>query len=177
MVEKLNIQLQAIIPDIKNLPDQKFERALKSLEVYMKGELARELKGEFQKTVTGWRRYPSFVAEFTKPYSGARLMVWVKPYGRGKTKWSWISMGTGPREIVSGKGLMHFQVDYAPKTTPSGNYGGLGTKSGNWVHNKRVVGKVKKHKIEPRRFSVLIRKNKEAKIQRDLIQIVRKAVN
>lgn len=167
----LNIKLQLILPDKDKLPGAKFEKVLSKLEKYMKGELSRELKTEFTRTTTGWKRYPSFVAVYSEPYAGARMMLWVKPFGRNKTKWSWISMGTRLRSIESKKGPMHYQKDFTPKTTPSGNYGGPGVKSGVWVHPGYTTGP---HKIEPRRFSVLIKKNKEAKIQKDIIQIVRK---
>ena len=173
MPENLHIQIQAILPKNKdNLPPGKFEKILRALEKHMRGPLAKELIHEYEKTTAGWRRHPSFVAEYSEPYNGARRMLWVKPFGRHKTKWSWVSIGTRTRSIISKKGPMHYQKDFTPKTTPSGNYGGPGTKTGAWVHPGYTTGP---HKIEPRKFSVLIKKNKGAKIEKDLIQVVRKA--
>lgn len=174
--QMIGIKLEAILPKDKNYTMTQFDRLMGDLSKYMQGPLARKMKGEFNKTVQGWTQKPTFVAIFTKPYNGARLQLWIKPTGRGTTNWSRISIGTGPRQIVSHKGPMTFNTEYDPKTTPFGDWNGSGRRYGPVVYNRMVVGTVKPHRIRPRKFSEWVKQRNEKGIISEMTVVAGKAI-
>jgi len=165
------------IQPIKADPDQ-FARygqhVHDNVKAWLKGEATRILIGEFNQTVWNWKEAPKFPAEYSEPY-GTRQELYVHPVGEGTTNWQRVSDGTGPRQIVSSKGIMKFQPEYVPKTTPGGRYGGPGSKSGPWLQS-RVVGTKKPHRIEPREFSKKIKEKVEDKLVAEAQAIIAKAL-
>lgn len=164
------ITVEPILPKKKNYPQARFNLFYGRLERYIKRDVKRLLIRDFDATVQGWEHKPNFVGEYKEPY-GTQLQLHVHPQGQHTKQWQRVSDGTGPRDIVSGRGVMHFQHggpgSYRPKTTPGGRYGGPGTKSGPWRHTRIVRG----HRIEPRKFSEKIKEKREKEIQRDIEKI------
>jgi hypothetical protein len=103
------------------------------------------------------------------------MQIYVYPVGYGTTNWQRVSDGTGPRSIVSRKGIMHYQTEYTPHTNPprrGGSWGGPGARSGEWRH-ARVI---KNHTIEPREFSKEIAKKYEARLIAEAEAMIAKAL-
>ena len=152
------------------------KNTVKDLKNFLKGEASRTLKSDLEATTQNWKEKPTMVAEYSEPY-GVDMQVYAHPKGNMLLNWQRISQGTGGnsgRTIVSSKGMMVFQRDYTPKTTPGGSYGGPGTKSGDTIR-ARVVGTKKPHRIEPREFSKKIKEKREDEFVRKLDAIVKKA--
>ena len=164
--QMIRMRIEAILPKERTYPQSRFNQLIDELEGYMQGPLQRTLTRKFDETTQGWRHRPDFSSEFSRPYNGNGLQLWVRPKGPYTTQWSRVSLGTGPREIRSDS-LMVFQPDYDPKTRPGGHYGGPGRKSGPVIRT-HVVGTIKPHRIEPRKFSEQIKHEEEKRIISDV---------
>lgn len=164
------IEVKSILPD-EHFLTRKYDLTVMRLRMWMKGKATRVLKNGYKETIQGWKHRPDFKSDYSEPYN-TRMQIHVYPAGRGKTNWQRVSDGTGPRRIVSSKGVMHFQQNYFPKTTPRGYYGGSGARSGPWYHT-RVVSN---HEIEPREFSERLKAKVEASLIAEAEAILRSAL-
>lgn len=165
-----------IIPIVPkgDFPKNVGDGMLKELETWMRGRASTTLKTAFMDTVEGWDHKPEFPAEYSTPF-GTQMEVYVHPKGTGTTNWQRVSDGTGPRSIVSSKGVMHYQTEYTPHTNPprkGGSWGGPGSRGGEWRH-ARVINN---HRIEPREFSKEIAKKYGAKLVAEAEAIIAKAL-
>ena len=145
------------------------KNTIKDLRNFLKGDASRKLKSDYEDTIQGWNDKPQIATDYREIY-GVDMSLHVHPSGRGTLHWQWISQGTGGetgRTITSSKGVMVFKRDYTPKTTPEGQYGGPGLKSGDTVRTRVVHN----HKIEPREFSkkILAKREKEFVLKMDAI--------
>jgi hypothetical protein len=167
---KFTILIEPVNASPKDFPINTLRKVSRNLRGYLEKDLSRMLLKDMNATTEGWQEAPTMVAEVTAPF-GTRLQLVVFPKGRGTLKWKRISEGTGPRTIraKTPRG-MRFRRDHDPKTTASGKYGGSGRYSGPWVTAFEVT-----HRIEPRKFSVLIMKRREKKIRKDVQKIVHKS--
>lgn len=166
MVTKIIIQ--SIMP--KKKLGEKFQETQNGIRTYLQTIGAAKVIKELNKTVENWDTKPSFVAKVTIPYN-SYIRLSVEPYGKGKSNWIRLNYGTGPRTITSGKGLMHFQTGYSPKTRPGGRWGGSGARSGAMVWNRRQVHN---HRIEPRNFVEHVLRSKEKELKLGIDNIIRK---
>lgn len=159
-----------ILPN-PNFPKNVGDGLLRDLEVWLKGRAARTLTTAFMDTVDGWEHKPSFPADYSEPF-GTQMEIYVHPQGAGMTNWQRVSDGTGPRQIVSRKGIMHYQTEYSPHTKPGGSYGGPGSRGGEWRHSRTI----KNHRIEPREFSKEIAKKYGARLVAEAEAMIAKAL-
>ena len=173
MSRPVKIFIDGIFPtNVEELPHRKMQKALDNLERYLKRDASRMLLGDMRDTVENWSGPPQFIAVYSEPY-GTRMQLDVKPVGRNTLKWMWVSEGTPPRVITARtpKG-MRFRPGYSPKTTPGGQYGGTGMRSGPW---KRAMA-VGPHSIEPRKFSVRIVDKRERQLRAEIALVVQRAL-
>jgi len=169
----VKITIQPIYAKPKNHPAEDMKAVLSDLERYMKRDAANVLLKDMRATVRNWDGPPNFVAEYSEPYNGARMQLWVHPSGRNTLKWSRVSMGTGPRQIIPKRGgTMVFPKDYKPKTTARGSYGGPGVKYGP-IQFRRII---QRHAIEPREFSLKIKDKRESQFERDINKLIAKRI-
>lgn len=166
----LKVKFDSILPK-KQLGDR-FQQVQDELKTYLRTVGAATLIKELNKTTDGWSTKPVFVPKVTTPYN-SYIRLSVEPTGKGKSNWIRLNYGTGPRTITSGKGLMHFQVGYKPKTTARGQWGGPGSRHGRMVWNRRQVHG---HRIEPRNFVDHVLRNKEIELKLGIDNIIRKFI-
>lgn len=164
------IRVQPILPD-PNFLTKKYNLTAMRLRMWLKGKAKRTMQNAMKETVDGWKEKPDFPGDYSEPYDKS-LEMHVYAKGKGVTNWQRVSGGTGPRMIVSKKGLMKFQPGYDPKTTPAGRYGGPGSRSGPW-RQARAVGP---HRIEPREFSKHVKEKIEAQLIAEAMAILSSAI-
>lgn len=164
------IKIDGILPDPDHLPKEA-EKVHAALKGWLMTEALRTIAREYDKTTQGWKERPAFPGKYSEPY-GTQMELYVYPAGKGVTNWHRVSDGTGPRMLVSGKGIMKFQPGYIPRTMPGGPYGGPAYRFGTW-RSARQVGP---HKILPRKFSEDVKKQVETKLQAEARAIIAKAL-
>lgn len=168
------IQIKVNLGDANKNPVKVLQKLDKELSQYMRDDLAKDLVQEFKKTTSTWREPPEFRSTYRETDVQGRKVLTVGPYGRGKTKWQWVSDGTRRRTIMAKNpnGMMKFPRNYIPKTTASGYWGGSGLRFGPTVLAKRVS-----HQIEARKFSEKIKNVQEPIIKIELDQLVRRVTS
>ena len=166
----LKIKIDSILP--KRQLGDKFQEVQNEIRNYLQTVGAAVIIKELNKTTEGWNTKPTFIPKVTIPFN-SYIRLSVEPYGTGKSNWIRINNGTGPRTITSGKGLMHFQVGYKPKTTAGGQWGGPGSRSGRMVWNRRQVHH---HRIKPRNFVEHVLRSKEIQLKLGIDNIIRKNI-
>ena len=166
----VNIRIEPILPKKKDYPLSEFKELKAALKKWLLTDAANLVQSEMEKTTEGWNTAPSFPAVYSEPY-GTRMQIVVEPKGKGTLNWKRISEGTGPRPITSNT-VMVFPINYAPKTTPGGRYGGPGKKSGPIARTKQVA----MHQIKARKFSLLIAGRITPRIERDAQAVVNRAL-
>lgn len=157
---KTKMVLQPIWPNPKDFPVGKLKALDRELTRVMRDKIGPLIKGDFEDTVQGWSSPPQFISKYSEPF-GTQKQVEVYPAGRGTLQWSRVSEGT-PAHIIAARRrpTLAYQKDFVPKTKPGGPYGGPGRKSGPWVTPKAVLHPG----IEPRKFSVVIKNDREDEI-------------
>ena len=168
-----NIQITVDVGDTNKNPAKVLRKLDKELSKYLESNLGPDLVKEYQKTTTGWNSPPDFKNIYKETSVQGNKVLTVGPYGRGKTKWQWVSDGTRRRVIMAKNpnGMMKFPRNYIPKTTASGYWGGPGLRYGPTVLAKRVV-----HQIEARKFSEKIKNAQEPIIKIEVDRLVRRVV-
>jgi hypothetical protein len=142
------VEMTAIVPDKKFNP-KVFEREVKRA-------LEAEIRTDHRLYKWIWRSWdgaePKMEEEIVVNESEAYGEVATQDDTEGNRKLGWLDEGVGPRDIVSGKGLMKFQVEYRARTRPGSILGGNKSKHGEW----RSGYVVRNHEIAARKFSETI---------------------
>lgn len=122
-----------------------FEKTLERVEVKVKealtGPVKREVKAAMHKRTTGWKVRPVMtgISQIRKDAFG---VLYVFPRGAGREIWVWLTRGVAGHAIVPRVNAHYAQLkvrlNYVPKTTTSGGYGGPGTYGGPTLRASKV---------------------------------------
>lgn len=153
---------------------QKIEQ---NVQAALAGPVKREVKLAFHKRTTGWKVRP-VMAGMPLVMRDSFGALYVFPRGQGREIWIWLTMGVGAHDIVpkvkSHYSYLKVRLNYSPRTTAAGGFGGKGTYGGPTI---KVYGAVRNWPgIAARTFEKYIIQEVEDRVLSILVDAVRRAL-
>lgn len=161
----VSIYFKVTLPPDKMFPVSKINQLEVALRAHLKSRAGPELQRQMGMTVQNWKHKPIFVTKITSKPDLLESVTY--PTGKYADRWKWVSEGTRPRGWTS-QNMMIFPREYSPITRPGGHWTGQRRKFGPIVRTHRI----RKHRIEPRKFSQYIANKEKRKIKRELNEVV-----
>lgn len=135
-----------ILPKNLKYFDDLANELIGELGAAMAGPVARSLVQAEENYIDNWEHKPKIISQYTHMKTQLKLVV--KPSGKNKRYWVFVSFGTKLHTITPSKSeFLRVRQGYIPRTTPGGVYGGPGSYDGGVFYTQGV-----EQKIEPRHF-------------------------